>query len=301
MNDALDPVSRRLQEWSDYFLGLLPNLAVAIVVLVLAWVIGRIVRRLTLRLAERASVRVAAARLLGTVFFLSVVGGGLFIALGVLKLDKTVTSLLAGAGVAGLAIGFAAQNLASNVISGTVISLRRPYKEGDLVKTDGYLGTVERIDLRLTQIMTPDGQLVLIPNKDMLEKPLVNFSTSSPRRVDLNVGVAYNSDLERVREVTLAAVEGVPGLQEGSAVEFFYEAFGGSSIDFVVRFWLPGERQADYLAARSEAVVRIKQAFDAAGITIPFPIRTLDFGIKGGMTLTEAMKPIRPPEGSGQG
>jgi small conductance mechanosensitive channel len=292
MNDAIDPVSKTLQEWSDYLIGLLPNLAVALVVLVLAWIIGGVIRRVTLRLADRASVRTAASRLLATVFFLVIIGAGLFIALGVLKLDKTVTSLLAGAGVAGLAIGFAAQNLASNVISGIVISLRRPYKEGDLVETDGFLGTVDRIDLRLTQIMTPDGQLVLIPNKDMLEKPLVNYSTSSPRRVDLKVGVSYNADLERVRRITLEAVESLEGRQDESAVEFYYQEFGGSSIDFVVRFWLPSERQSDYLAARSEAILRIKKTFDANGIVIPFPIRTLDFGIAGGLTLTEAMKPL---------
>jgi small conductance mechanosensitive channel len=294
MSEALDPVSQRLQEWSDYLLGLLPNLAVALAVLLLAWVIGLIMRRLTLRLAEKASVRVDVARLLGTSLSLTIVGGGLFIALGVLGLDRTVTSLLAGAGVAGLAIGFAAQNLASNVISGTVISLRRPYKEGDLVATDTYLGTVERIDLRLTQIKTADGQLVLIPNKDMLEKPLINYSTSSPRRVDLDVGVSYTSDLERVREVAIAAVESVGGRQTDAPVEFYYREFGGSSIDFVIRFWLPGERQADYLAARSEAIIRIKKAFDAAGISIPFPIRTIDLGTQSAMTLAEAMKASRP-------
>ena len=291
-NEALEPVTDKLQTWSDSLVGLLPNLAVAVGVILVAWLGAKLMRRLTERLARRASARSAVTRLLGTVTFIAVVGIGLFIALGVLQLDKTVTSLLAGAGVAGLAIGFAAQSLAANILSGTVISLRRPYKEGDLIEASGHFGTVERIEMRVSWIRTPQGQLVLIPNKEMLESPLVNYSTMKPRRVDLEVGVSYDADLEQVRRVTLEAVEQVEGRQPDRDVDFFYTEFGGSSINFVVRFWVPRELQSDYLAARSEAVMRIKRAFDANDITIPFPIRTLDFGIEGGMTLSEALRPV---------
>lgn len=234
-------------------------------------------------------MRTALARLLGTVTYAAVIAIGLFVALGVLKLDKTVTSLLAGAGILGLAIGFAAQNLAANLLSGAVISLRRPYREGDLIESSGHFGTVERIDMRLTRIRTPDGQVVLVPNKDMLEKPLVNYSTHRPRRVDLEVGVTYDADLETVRRVALEAVGGLETRQTGSEVEFFFTEFAASSIDFVVRFWIDNEGQAHYLSARSEALMRIKSALDANGIAIPFPIRTVDFGIEGGVGLGEIL------------
>lgn len=292
LNQAFEPVTNKLNGWADAFVALLPNLVVALALFAVAWLIGRLARRLTMRLARRAEARSAIARLLGTLTFFTVVGVGLFIALGVLKLDKTVTSLLAGAGVLGLALGFAAQSLAANLLSGTVISLRRPYKEGDLIATNDHFGTVERIDLRVTRIKTPDGQLVLIPNKDMLENPLTNYSTLAPRRVDLEVGVSYDADLEAVGAIATEAVETVEGRQEGTDVELFYTEFGGSSINFVVRFWVPHDRQAEFLAARSRAVIAIKKAFDEHDITIPFPIRTLDFGIEGGMTLTEAVEPL---------
>lgn len=292
INQALEPVSDKLQTWSDTLVSMLPNIAVALLLLTVAWLLGRLSRRLTMRLARRAEARNAIARLLGTLTFFVVLGVGLFVALGVLELDKTVTSLLAGAGVVGLALGFAAQSLAANVISGTVISLRRPFKEGDLVETNDHTGTVERIDLRVTQLRTPDGRLVLIPNREVLENPLVNHSIHPPKRVDLGVGVSYDADLETVRDVALEAVRGVDARLDDRDVELYFTEFGGSSIDLVVRFWIPGERRSDFLAARSDAVVAIRKAFDAHGISIPFPIRTLDFGIEGGQTLTEAMRPL---------
>ncbi len=289
LDEALKIVSGKLQEWGDSLVALMPNLVVALLIVTIAWVIARFASRMTERLARKASARNAIARLLGTVTALAVIGVGLFIALGVLKLDKTVTSLLAGAGVVGLAIGFAAQNMTANFLSGTVISLRRPYKEGDLIETADHFGTVDRIELRVTRLRTPQGQIVLVPNKDILESPLVNYSELGVRRVDVGVGVSYGDSLEKAKQVALAAVEDLPQRDPERDVELFYEEFGSSSINFVLRFWIPFERQPQYLAARSEAIQRIKQAFDDHDISIPFPIRTLDFGIRGGMTLTEAL------------
>ncbi len=289
LNETLEPVGSKLQEWGDSLIALMPNLVVALLIVTIAWVLARLASRMTERLAKKASARSAVARLLGTITALVVIGAGLFIALGVLKLDKTVTSLLAGAGVVGLAIGFAAQNMTANFLSGTVISLRRPYKEGDLIETADHFGTVDRIELRVTRLLTPQGQMVLVPNKDILETPLVNYSTLGRRRVDLAVGVSYGDSLAKAKRVAIAAVEDLPQRDRERDVELFYEEFGSSSINFVLRFWIPFERQAQYLEARSEAIERVKHAFDDHDISIPFPIRTLDFGIRGGMTLTEAL------------
>jgi small conductance mechanosensitive channel len=114
------------------------------------------------------------------------------------------------------------------------------------------------------------------------------------------VGVSYGSDLRQAREAALAALAGVPGRDTTRDSEVFYEQFGDSSIDLTARFWIPFERETDFLSARSEAVVRIKDAFDAAGITIPFPIRTLDFSTVGGRLLSEELQTSRSgrlPEG----
>ena len=289
IEEALEPAANRINDWTEGLVAMAPNIVVAVVILVAAWLLARLGRGVAMRLATRASARRPVARLLGTLTAFAILVAGLFIALGVLRLDKTVTSLLAGAGVAGIALGLAAQSLAASLLSGTVISIRKPYKEGDFIETAGHSGVVDRIDLRVTRLQTPDGQTILLPNKDILEQPLTNHSQLGARRVDVAVGVSYAEDLERAARIAAEAVDGVPKRLRDRDIEVFYEEFGGSSINFTLRFWVPFERPADLLAARSSAIQRIKAAFDEHGVTIPFPIRTLDFGITGGLALGEAL------------
>jgi small conductance mechanosensitive channel len=233
-------------------------------------------------------------RFITRLVFIAVVSAGTFVALGVLQLDKTVTSLIAGAGILTLVIGLAFQDLASNFIAGLLLQLRQPFRTGALIRSNDYYGTVEHINLRATVIRTLTGQRVYIPNKDVFNQPIENFNAYGRRRVDLPVGISYGDDLERAQAIAIAAVEGVPGREAERPVELFYEGFGDSSINFTVRFWIPFEREPDYLEARSQAVLRIKKAFDEQGVTIPFPIRTLDFSQVGGRLLSEELRQARP-------
>lgn len=116
--------------------------------------------------------------------------------------------------------------------------------------------------------------------------------------MDVPVGISYGDDLERAERIAVEAVEGVPGRDPDRTVELFYGGFGDSSIDFTLRFWIPFDNhEPDYLSARSEAVKRVKAAFDAQGVTIPFPIRTLDFSKVGGRMLHQEMVRDRESDG----
>ena len=106
--------------------------------------------------------------------------------------------------------------------------------------------------------------------------------------MDLTVGVSYGEDLERVRDITLKAIADIEGTTDDE-ITFFYQEFGDSSINFDIRIWVNTAEQVEFLQVKSDAVMRIKKAFDQNNITIPFPIRTLDFGIKGGQPLSEAL------------
>jgi small conductance mechanosensitive channel len=208
----------------------------------------------------------------------------------VLNLSTAVTSILGAAGILGLAIGFAAQDTVSNLISGVMISVRRPLKEGDLVETNDTFGVVDQVNLRATVVRTPTGQIVFVPNKDVFQNRLTNYSRSGQRRVDLSCGVSYGDDLEKAKRVALEAIGGLEKRVKGRDVELFYNGFGDSSINFTLRFWIDFARsQADFLAAQSDAIMALKRAFDENDITIPFPIRTLDFGALGGVTLSEEL------------
>lgn len=271
LKDAATLILEKLEHWRQEIVSHLPNVLVALLVLVLFWAVSRLARRGITRVLQRTSVPAALAGLAATAAGLLALFTGLFFALGVLGLDKTVTSLLAGFGILGLALGFALQDIAANFMAGVLLAFRRPVSVGEIVETGGNTGVVEQIDLRSTYIRRPTGELVIIPNKTVFEQTIINYSRPSQRRVDLKVGVSYDDDLEHVRRVAIAAVESLAEREEEKPVELYFEQFADSSIQFVVRFWTSYRRRAEYLQARSAAIVAIKQAFDREGISIPFP------------------------------
>src|SRR5262245_49719342 len=208
-SEAFAKLQTKLQGWLEGVVLIAPNAIAAILVVVVFWLLAKGARRLVSSFVGRLRGSVQIKDLLATLAYVLVTALGVFVALGVVGLDKTVTSLLAGAGIIGLALAFAFQDIAANFISGIVISVRHPFRIADLIETNDFLGTVRAINLRSTELMTAQGQTVLIPNKLIFENPIINYSRSGERRVDLAVGVSYGDDLAKVRQVALAAVEGM--------------------------------------------------------------------------------------------
>ena len=294
---ALGNAWGKVTGWTFGLIESLPNVLAAVVVLIVFWGLGRVVRSAVRRITGRMAHQPEISRLIAAAAYVAVLGIGLVLALGTLNLDKTVTSLLAGAGILGLALGFAFQDIAENFIAGVVLNVQDQFREGDIIETNEFTGIVERVELRATTVRTFEGQRVLIPNAMVFKNPVINFSQPGRRRVDIAVGVAYGDDLEKARRVAIEAVEALDFREPGSTVELFYEEFGDSSINFSLRFWIDFARQVDFLDARSRAIMAIKAAFDRNGITIPFPIRTLDFGgdVVGGQGLVGALRASREP------
>lgn len=287
INKAYQLISQKLIRWLNDLIKLLPNILLASVILVLGFFAAKWIKVLADKLIKRVSANTALNNLFTSIIYVFVIGVTLFIVLRILHLDTAVTSILAGAGIVGLALAFAFQDIAANFISGIFISFRRPVNIGDIIKINDYMGKVEEINLRDTVVRTFQGQKVIIPNKDVFQNPIENFSLLGKRRLDLSVGVSYGDNLRRVKEITLNAVKGIEGLSENDETTLFFKEFGDSSINFVIRLWISSPEQPIYLEVGSEAVMRIKEAYDENDIMIPFPIRTLDFGIKGGVPLNE--------------
>ena len=284
-NDAYDIVIGKVEDWVQTFFEMLPNFVVALFVLILFYVLGKVARKVINNLLSKVTANRTITSLLETIIGISILGIGVFIALSVLQLDGAVTSLLAGAGIIGLALGFAFQDIASNFISGVILSIRHPFGIGDIIETNEFYGTVIKLNLRNTIIKTVTGQIVYIPNKRVFENPLQNYTLTGLRRIDLACGISYGDDLENVRKVTTSAVNMVENVLSEKGIEFYYDEFGNSSINFKIRFWVKFRTNPDFWEARSEAIMAIKKAFDENDIMIPFPIRTLDFGIRGGEKL----------------
>lgn len=280
-------VSDKLEGWLEAFLTNLPNLVVAILVVILFFLLAKFIRSSAKKLLGKTSQNEAINHLLATILFVAIVATGFFIALGILDLTEAVTTLLAGVGIVGLALGFAFQDIAANFISGILIAIRQPFKINDIIQSGDYFGTVKDINLRTTTITTFQGLDVLIPNKDTFGNAVINYTRTPGRRVDLSVGVSYGDDLEKVKQLTIETVSKLESIDQSKDVTLFFDEFGGSSINFKVRFWAKSPKQPDFLQAQSDAIIAIQKAYDKNNIVIPFPIRTLDFGIKGGEKLSE--------------
>ncbi|PKR79821.1 mechanosensitive ion channel protein MscS [Brumimicrobium salinarum] len=284
-----DLIIEKLIGWVEKIVAMLPNFALAILVLIGFVLVGKLIRNLFSKLLMKALNNQSLSKLLSKILYVTIVVIGAFAALSLLNLDKTVTSLLAGAGIVGLALGFAFQDIATNFIAGFFMALKRPFKVGQVIHCEGHSGVIKHIGIRTTEIASFQGQEIIIPNKMLFQNPLINDSENVYKRIDLMVGVSYGEDLERVRDIAIEAVKDVPNRQEDRDIDLVYLAFGGSSIDFRIMIWVEFKSQLDFLKSQSEAIIAIKKAFDAEDIMIPFPIRTLDFGIKGGEKLNEVV------------
>lgn len=290
LSKAASILEEKVVGWLESTISILPNFVVSVLVVILFYLLALVTGKLVAKLIRKTQANETVVRLCQTSVRLVLIFTGLFVALSILQLEKTVTSLLAGAGVIGLALGFAFQEMASNYISGIFIAFQKPYRVGDIIKvhsSEEFFGTVEEINLRTTSIQTFDGLEVLIPNKALFTNALINFTSSPLRRVEINIGVAYSTDLEKAAEVAKNAVKDMDCVVKEKSVQVFYEEFGASSINFMLFFWVQYPGNFDYLIARHKAIIAVKKAFDEHGITIPFPIRTLDIP----KSVLETMRP----------
>lgn len=272
-------IQSKLTEWMNEIILMFPNLVLAALVVVIGFFIARWLGRKA-RVIMRAITKIdIISNLFGSVVYAIIIGIIVLTALRILHLDKALGTALAGAGIVGLALAFAFQDIAANFVSGVVLSIRMPIRIGHLIQVNGIIGTVLKINLRDTVIRTFHGQDVIIPNKMVFDSPITNYSISKKRCIDLKVGVSYDDSLPEVKQITLDALKEIEERLDSQGFLFFYTDFGDSSINFFVRLWLKQTDQAFYLETQSQAIMLIKKAFDDQGITIPYPIRTLDFPV----------------------
>lgn len=283
----------KVESWFNALFLQIPNLVLALIIFVLAIFVSRFlsrtVRKVVGKYSSNKTIINLAANVVSVVFSIII---GLII-LSIFNLDNAVNKFLATAGILGLAVGLALQDPLTNLFSGVLMSVRNMYNIGDIVETNGYFGTINTISLRSTVLTTPQGQFVTIPNKNVIQNPMVNFTFLGSRRVDLRCGVSYGEDLDRVKKVAEEAASQLEGLDKDRPVRCYFTEFGDSSINFVLQIWTDFKVQPDFLKFQSDAVIAIKRAFDREDILIPFPIRTLDFGIKGGVALNKMVGHIQ--------
>jgi len=244
---------------------------IAASVLVAALVLAQLVRWSFTRLLSRRIDR-ALAVLLARLSGYLVVTIGLVYALD--TLGVRIGPLLGALGVLGIALAFALRDILENFVAGVMLQLRRPFTYGDEVMIDGHEGSVLDIDARLVTMTTPDGETVMIPSATVIKSDVVNYTARGGRRTDVEVGVAYGTDLATARQVLTGAVSAVNGVRPDPPPAALLTGFGESSIDFAVRYW-HDPTIAEFWRVRSDVVLAVDDALAEAGITIPFPQRRL--------------------------
>ena len=275
-------LSEKLESWVEAAITLLPNIVVAFLIAMLFGVLAKMTGNIVGKLMRRTFESRQIAGLLTSIIKAIVLVAGIFIALDFVGLKGTVTSLLAGAGIVGLAIGFAFQDMTENFIAGIAMGIRKPFDIGDVIEAEGVFGNVKEINLRNTLVETFYGQLEVIPNKILFRNILTNYSYLGYRRIEVPVGISYADDIEKAAEIITNAMNEKDYVIKKEETAVYAESFGDSSINLLLWFWIRYPDEPGFMVVRHDAINTVKTVLEDNDILIPFPIRTLDFNAKGG-------------------
>ncbi len=250
MEKWISLIQNKLWTWLTGFVKLLPNLALAVIVFVLFIFLAKWARKLSLRLFSRISDKSSVRSLFSSIVYMTVFSVGFFISLELLHLEKTISSLLAGAGIIGLALGFAFQDLTANFISGLFIIFRKPFENGQVIDTNNFIGTVEDIQLRSTIIKTYQGLYIMIPNKDIFQKTLTNYSLSKQRRIDLVLNVPVTADLNAMETRIKESILKSNGILKDPNPEIYFTDYTFDSLKMEIRAWTDNSSPVEYAQKR---------------------------------------------------
>ena len=263
-----------MNNWMETLLnpGQILAAARSVILIVVGLLAARIVSRVVARLSK---TRLEAQQVLLLRRFLYYGLFALFLVAALHQLGFNLGVLLGAAGVLSVAIGFASQTSASNLVAGLFLIAEKPFAIGDVIQIGGTSGEVLAIDLLSVKLRTFDNKFVRIPNESVIKSEVATLTKFPIRRADLQIGVAYREDLERVRDVLMdLADRNLLCLDEPKPL-FFFQGFGESSINLQFSVWATRE---NFLELKNTIQIDIKKAFEEAGIEIPFPQRTLHAG-----------------------
>lgn len=266
----------RLQEMAAGVIRILPQLGIGIIVLLATWIFARFARKIADRLLAPTEVRGTLVDLAETLINVLIWIVGIMIASSIVLPGVTPANLLAVLGLGSVAIGFAFKDIFENFFAGVLIMLRRKMRIGDMIECQDVEGKVEHITLRDTHLRHLSNELVLVPNAYLFKNPVKVLTDQGGRRYQVEVGVAYDVDLDDAAAVIETAVRSVEFVDTTQRIDVFATEFGESSINFLVRWWA-GSKPYDGHRSRNGVVRAIKRALDEAGMEIPFPYRTLTF------------------------
>ncbi|MDX2451667.1 mechanosensitive ion channel family protein [Desulfosarcina sp.] len=261
MEEILDKIYQLL---TVYGLKVLAALAIFVVG---RWV-AKGVRKLVERMMTKGKIDPTLVTFTSNMAYIGLLAFIVIAALG--QLGIQTTSFIAILGAAGLAVGLALQGSLSNFAAGFLLIIFRPFKVGDLIEAAGVFGVVEAIQIFTTQLKTADNKTVIIPNAKLTDDNIVNWTVKGTRRVDMVFGIGYDDDIDKARSLMAEIIAEDSRILETPAPQISVSELADSSVNFVVRPWVKVE---DYWGVHFDLTEKIKKAFDANGVSFPFPQR----------------------------
>lgn len=247
----------------------LPLVLVGLVVLWIAWGIGDALRSWD-GLLSRVSDKPLVQTMVGRILFIACLGVAVLITLDLLEATALVGAVLGTAGVFGIAVGFAFQDIIENYLAGFLLAVQQPFSMDDTIEVDGVQGVVVKLSGRSTLLLTLDGNHVYIPNAQLFKGRVTNFTRNERRRFDFGVGVGNNEDLGQVIRLGVQTLRDMPGVLDDPLPNVRIDELGDSMVNVHMYGWVD-QATHGFLPVRTEAIRRIKEAFDRAGIDMPEP------------------------------
>lgn len=242
------------------------NIVYALLILIIGHMVSKSIAGLFKKALLKAHVEITLARFLGKLVYYILLVAVVIAALN--KVGIETTSIVAVMATAGLAIGLALKDSLSNLAAGVMIIIFKPFVIGNFIETAGTSGIVEEISIFTTKMKTPDNKIIIVPNSSVINGNITNYSAQATRRVDITVGVGYESDIKQVKDILNGIIASTETIIDDPAPVVALTNLGDSSIDFVMRSWVKTD---DYWPTYFKMLEDIKNGLDEAGVNIPYP------------------------------
>ena len=258
------------------FVERIPYFIASIIVILIFWFLSIVFKKVVYKLLGSRSRHQNLVKVFQRVGGALIIFIGFMIAMVIAVPGFTPAKLIGALGIGSVAIGFAFKDIFQNLLSGILLLISEPFRIGDQIVSGDYEGTVEDIKIRATTIKTYDGRQVVIPNSDLYTSALTVNTAYKQRRLQVAVGIGYEDDIEAAKAEILQALDKVESVSKRAQPSVIATGFGDSTIDLMVRWFIEDGTQANKVTSIHQVIVEIKSALDAAGVNIPFPIRTID-------------------------
>ncbi len=272
--DAAGQASEEAQNLLEAFLEALPRIGIGLAIILVTYALGKLLRRvLEPRLAERRSK--SFGRVISRLIGYGVITVGFVIGVTAIFPSVQPVDLMAGLGIFSIAIGFAFQDILSNLLAGLLLLIRQPFESGDQIEVSGQRGTVQGITIRETQIKTFDGEKIIIPNAEVYQNVIRVQTAYGPKRTSLTIGLDDWEDLDRAADIIVDATRGVDGVESDPEPQAYFFEFGDSTTNLQLRYWTQPE-QAEVRRVQDGVIRAVAKALREAEISMPSPITEID-------------------------